>query len=301
MTRICNWMKRCFLLVIIISASLLFLQSALADEITFEDLATPDSAEEWFLVGNVFFDVGEYTDAIGSWHNAMILDSGFAADAWYNIGLAYAHSQLFEEAIFAWSQSIQFNPSFAASYDNIATAYLLLGMPKEAFIAYDYAVTIDPMEIKYAEDRHFFIEKLKDVASEVDDSKFEVEQWNDIGTILYHEGNIADAQKAWEKAVMPEHAAEPAFIAKIWKNIAVVYMEQNDYASAMSAWHNSIEAHPDGFAYNDLGYCYLMLDMLEEALDAFECALALEPENEIFLSNKNNILKFLPEVLDENE
>jgi tetratricopeptide (TPR) repeat protein len=285
--------------VILFIASLLFFAQSAAAEITLEDLATPDSAEEWFLVGNFFFDVGEYSDAIGSWHNAMILDPTFAADAWYNIGLAYAYAQLYQDAILAWLYSLELNPSSAASYDNMATAYFILGMPKEAFMAYDLAVAIEPMETKYAEDRKIFIENLKNIASDVEDNAFQIEQWNDIGLILYHEGKIVDAQRAWEKAVMPSHATEPTTIAKIWKNIAIAHMEQEDYTSAMNAWQSSIEFHPDGSAYNDLGYCYIMLNMPKKALYAFECALTLEPENELFSDNKNNLLKLFPEILDE--
>ena len=304
MNRILDGLQRRPLLVILYFVFFLLLsQSVLADEVALEALAAPHSAEEWFLVGNIFFDAGEYNDAIGSWHNAMILDAAFAADAWYNIGLAYAHAQLYQDAILAWMQSIEFNPAFAASYDNMATAYLILGMPKEAFMAYNNAVAIEPMEAKYTNDRNFFIENLKDIASEVEDSAFPIERWNDIGTILYYEGNIAAAQKAWQKAVVPgaTHAVNSVIIAKAWKNIAITYMEQKDYASAMSAWHNSIEGDPDGSAYNDLGYCYIMLDMPEKALSAFEYALALEPENKIFSDNKNNLLELFPEMLDEDE
>ena len=295
-------MQKYHLLVILFIASLLlFSQTTAAAEITLEDLVAPDTAEKWFLVGNIFFDVGEYDDAIGSWHNAMTLDSAFAADVWYNIGLAYAHKQLYQDAILAWMQSIAFNPSSAASYDNMATAYMILEMPKEAFMAYDLAVAIAPMETKYAEDRNFFINGLIRIASEEEDNVFQIGQWNDIGTILYHEGKIADAQKAWEKAITLARTTESTIIDKIWKNIAVVSMEQEEYASAVNAWHNSIEIHPDGSAYNDLGYCYIMLNMQEEALYAFENALALEPENELFLDNKNNLLKLFPELLNKNE
>jgi superkiller protein 3 len=299
MSNILDRRQKChFLGILFIASLLLFSQLASAAEITLEDLATPDTAEEWFLVGNIFLDAGEYDNAIGSWYNAMILDEEFSADAWYNIGLAYAHAQLYQDAIIAWIQSLEYNPSSATAYDNIATAYMILKMPKEALMAYDLAITIAPMETKYAEDRNFLIENLKNIASEGEDGAFQVEQWNDIGTILYHEGELADAQKAWGKSLILAQTTESASITKIWKNLAIAYMEQNDYTSAMNAWNSLIEIHPDSSAYNDLGYCYIMLDMPEEALYAFESALALEPENETFLDNKNNLLKLFPEMLN---
>lgn len=277
-----------------------------ANEITLEELASPDTGEEWFLVGNVFLDVGEYEDAIGSWHNAMILDPSYTADAWYNIGLAYAHAELYLDAILAWGKSIEYNPSFAASYDNIATAYLLLGMPKEALMTYDTAIAIDPTEEKYRMDRVIFIENLKNSVINGESGQFQIEQWNDIGMILYHEGDISTAQKAWEKALMSyegrEYSSNPLetnVIWKAWKNSAVAYMEQGEYTSALNAWLHALELYQDGSSYNDLGYCYIMLEMKGEALDAFENAIAWDPENKLYMENKNNLIELFSDIGDE--
>jgi len=280
-----------------------------AAEITVEDLVSPDTGEEWFVIGNIFLEMGEYEDAIGSWHNAMILDPSYAADAWYNIGLAYARAEMYLDAILAWGMSIEYNPSSAASYNNIATAYLILGMPKEALMTYDAAIAVDPTEEKYRADRDIFIENLKDAVIDGENELFQIEQWNDIGIILYHEGDIASAQKAWEKALMSYEGTDyaqnfietNAILAKVWKNTAVAYMEQGEYASAVNAWLNALELHPDGAAYNDLGYCYIMLEMPKKALGAFENALALDPENEAYADNKSNLLKLFLDDLDDEE
>ena len=286
----------------ILSFSLL-ISVAEAAEVTLDDLAEPDTGEEWFLVGNVFLDAGEYEDAIGSWHNAMTMDPSYSADAWYNIGLAYVQAEMFEDALHAWIQSLEYNPSNAAAYDNIATTYVLLGMPKEALTAYNLAILSDPIEAKYTEDRDLFIENMKKSASEDDEGIFSRDQWDDVGMILHQEGDIEGAHKAWDKGLISsenaQNTGESAIIAKIWKNKAIVYMEQEDYTAAVDAWLNSIEMQATGSAYNDLGYCYIVLEMPEKALDAFDNALALEPESESFIENKNNLLTYFPELLDE--
>ena len=47
------------------------------------------SAEDWFEMGNAFFDNGELNEAIDAWYYAMYLDPELSANAWYNIRLAY--------------------------------------------------------------------------------------------------------------------------------------------------------------------------------------------------------------------
>ena len=118
------------------------------------------SAEDWFEIGNIFFDNGELEDAVKSWHNAMYLDPSLSANAWYNIGLAYAAAQQYSDAVSAWESTVAIQPDSAMAFNNLGTAYALLGMNDEAFAAYDMAVKLAPTEEKYGADRAAFIAAL---------------------------------------------------------------------------------------------------------------------------------------------
>ena len=131
-------------------------------DFTEEELSHPESlsAEDWFEIGNIFFDNGELSDAVGSWHNAMYLDEELAANAWYNIGLAYAAAEQYPDAISAWENAVAIQPDSAMAYDNLGTAYGIIGMADKSLAAYDMAIKIAPDEPKYKTDRDALIAAL---------------------------------------------------------------------------------------------------------------------------------------------
>jgi len=137
-------------------------------DFTEEELSHPESlsAEDWFEIGNIFFDNGELSDAVGSWHNAMYLDPELSANAWYNIGLAYAAVEQYSDAIEAWESAVAIQPDSAMAYNNLGTAYGIIGMADKSLEAYDRAIAIAPEEPKYKADRDTLIAALGGTTTE---------------------------------------------------------------------------------------------------------------------------------------
>jgi tetratricopeptide (TPR) repeat protein len=145
----------------------LFVQPISAD-FTEEELLHPESlsAEDWFEIGNIFFDNGELSDAVGSWHNAMYLEPELSANAWYNIGLAYAAVEQYADAIESWENTVEIQPDSAMAYNNLGTAYGIIGMADKSLEAYDKAIAIAPEEPKYQADRDTLIAALGGISTE---------------------------------------------------------------------------------------------------------------------------------------
>jgi len=137
-------------------------------EFTEEKLSNPESlsAEDWFEIGNIFFDNDELSDAVGSWHNAMYLNPDLSANAWYNIGLAYAAAQQYNDAVSAWENTVAIQPDSAMAYDNLGTAYAILGMADKSLEAYNMAIKLAPNEPKYKADRDALIAALGGTTTE---------------------------------------------------------------------------------------------------------------------------------------
>ena len=151
-----------YAIVVLCFCSCLFIPPIFAD-FTENELLHPESlsAEDWFEIGNICFDNGELSDAVGSWHNAMYLDPEFSANAWYNIGLAYAAAEQYTHAIEAWENAVAIQPDSAMAYNNLGTAYGIIGMADKALEAYDKAIAIAPDEAKYKADRSALIAALQ--------------------------------------------------------------------------------------------------------------------------------------------
>jgi tetratricopeptide (TPR) repeat protein len=286
--------KRYAVLFFVCFTAVCLFSSISCAEPTLEELASPDSGDDWFLVGNIFFDNGEYSDAIGSWHNAMFLTPALSADCWYNIGLAYASLGMYQEAIGSWINCLEYNPFFAAAYDNIATAYLFLGMPQNSLFAYEQAIALSPEEEKYRQDRDSLISNLKDMARSPEYDFFPSQGWFEAGKILYDENEYEKAREAWTKAGL----MDPAMAGNSWKNIAITYMEQQDYEKAVNAWLMSLEALTLPNSYNDIGFNNVYISMPDMAKKKKKKALLFDPGNEIYATNKKNLLELYPDLAE---
>ena len=127
--------------------------------------ADAQTGEEWFEIGSAKFDNSSFPEAIQAWEQAMQIDPTLAANSWYNIGLAYAGMERYEEAIKAWDKTIEIAPESPIAYDNKGTALAILGRNDEAIAAYDIAIRLDPNQQKFQADRDVLIESMKNTKS----------------------------------------------------------------------------------------------------------------------------------------
>lgn len=120
--------------------------------------ATPMQAgEDLFNTGNAYYANGSLEHAIEYWLQAKNIDPTLSANAWYNAGLAYAGLKDYEKAIMAWNETVTLVPNSSMAYDNMGTAYGLLGKYPEAAYAYDMAIAIDPDVVKYRIDKELLL------------------------------------------------------------------------------------------------------------------------------------------------
>lgn len=115
------------------------------------------NGEDLFEKGNNFYTNGSLESAIDYWNQAKNSDPTLSANAWYNIGLAYAALKEYEKAVMAWKETVALVPNSSMAYDNMGTAYGLLGKYEEAVAAYDMAITIDPDVTKYRIDKELLL------------------------------------------------------------------------------------------------------------------------------------------------
>jgi tetratricopeptide (TPR) repeat protein len=136
-----------FLLVIICSVLLGFVHA--------------ETGEELFEIGNANFQKSKFTEAIQVWERSITADPTLEANARYNIGLAYAGMEQYEEAIKSWDITIRLAPESPIAYDNKGTALAILGRNEEALAAYEKAIKLAPDESKYKADRDMLLNVMK--------------------------------------------------------------------------------------------------------------------------------------------
>jgi tetratricopeptide (TPR) repeat protein len=123
--------------------------------------AYAQSGEEWFEIGSVQFENSKFSEAIQSWEKAIEVDPSLEANAYYNMGLAYAGMEQYEDAIMMWEKTVKIAPDSPIAYDNIGTALAILGRNEEALAAYEEAIRLAPEETKFKADRDMLVNIMK--------------------------------------------------------------------------------------------------------------------------------------------
>jgi tetratricopeptide (TPR) repeat protein len=105
----------------------------------------PQNALYHNALGAVLLNIGRFPDAQVEFEKAVQLDATYA-DAYHNLGSAYAEQGKWEEAIGAYKKALA-QPIYAkpqSTYNNLGYAYWALDRRKEAEEAFRAALQLDP-------------------------------------------------------------------------------------------------------------------------------------------------------------
>jgi tetratricopeptide (TPR) repeat protein len=128
-------------------------------------------------VGAVLLNVGRYPDAQAEFQKAVELDPTYA-DAFHNLGSAYAEQGKWEDAIVAYrkalAQTIYASPE--NTYNNLGYAYWALDRRKEAEEAFRAALQLEPKLVP----SHFWLGVLLDKDGRKDEAKAHFQAARDL-------------------------------------------------------------------------------------------------------------------------
>jgi tetratricopeptide (TPR) repeat protein len=154
---------------------------ALSDIVQTEERAGPQTAEEYFISGAWFANIGEYDDAIRDFTSAIRLDSDFEAAYAYR-ALAYRSTGNLDRAISDFTNVIRINP-------NDAIGYYSRGMLYNDKEHYDWAITDFDRALQFEPD-------------------YTIEIYYGRGNAYYGKGDFERAAADWETVLRmnPAHS-----------------------------------------------------------------------------------------------
>ena len=85
--------------------------------------ANPDSPEAYFKLGNSYYEVGQWDQAVAAYQQAITLDPNYQA-AYANLGVAYYQQQQFELAISQYKKALELNPNDNEVAYNLGALYV---------------------------------------------------------------------------------------------------------------------------------------------------------------------------------
>ena len=79
------------------------------------------TADQWIALSGTYHQQGKYLDAVGAAQSALYLRPDYA-EAYNNIGAAYASLKMWDPAIQAAQQALRIKPDFPLARNNLAWA-----------------------------------------------------------------------------------------------------------------------------------------------------------------------------------
>lgn len=218
----------------------------------------PKNESAIYEIAYCYDQLGEYQQSIQCYSD-FIDENPYSFTAWYNLGNAYLKIENFSKAIWAYDYCILINDEFGPVHFNVGNAYLSSNQFNEAIEHFEKAMELDgddPVALSYIGECYEQLQEL-DVARTYYNKSIELapllpDAWLGLGIIEDLEG------KTEEGIVLIKKASE-------------------------------LDPENSG-VYHVLAGAYEKLDNIEEAIEAYELALAFDPLDEECLTDYINML-----------
>jgi Flp pilus assembly protein TadD/SH3-like domain-containing protein len=239
-----------------------------------ENVFAAYSVDQILEGGNSAYDNGEYERAVYIYMQALEVEQ--SAETWYRIGIG---KNRLGDTAFAWralNKSIELDPDFAKSHQELGLINISLGQPEQAEQHLSKAAELDPSLWRawnalgvLADIEHRYAEAVLNYQAGLISSPNSALLMNNIGYSYYLAGDLEESTVWFERAVIaiPDYA--PAV-----KNLGLIYARQGWYDDAVKAFSIVVE---EPQAYNDAGYLAMRNGDYEKARELIAEAIRLAP------------------------
>ena len=227
----------------------------------------------------------------------MVLQNDIkSADAILQLGIAYAKSSRFEEAVTVFCCLQPYSNMDARIPYNLGLIYSLQGRHQMALEAYDLALTINPDDIESLINKGATYNDVKNyaLALKVLERAIQIksdipEAWSNKGIALSNLNLYQESLSAYNEAIK----LNPYYF-EAWSNKGIALSNLNLYQESLSAYNEAIKLNPSYCdAWSNKGNTLYSLKFYEEAITHYDQALSLKPDYAEAWSNKANALNEL--------
>ncbi len=201
-------------------------------------------------LGRALWDLERWEEMADAYTKAIELSPGLHSD-YSALAVAYRGMGQTDQAVAAYRRALEILPCDANTHDLLADLYRSLGRADEALAEYRLAAQYDPDDFT---------------------------AWNSIGQILEARGETQEANAAYEKAIAAaeSHLQRNPHDATTASMLGLMYLLRGDTAQAISTLRQAVALRPDADNHYALGNACYEAGRYEEALAAYQAALAAD-------------------------
>ena len=240
-----------------------------------------NNAHIWNELGNIYFNVVAYDDAINSFSKAIELDKTLGLP-FRNLALTFVLVGRFDEAIPLYQKSIELlssNRDKATAWNGLGNSFRHMNNYTEAISAYQKAVELDPANTLYSEDLNNLLNEAGTPEELVSVNKDEISsdplmvESRASGTLLEsYLGEIEDRQERFDAS---DVKGKRDAVTHTQMEEVIDQKETTDTVDAVGN-RNMMESE-NAQVWNELGDVYYNVGAFEEAISAYSKAIALDP------------------------
>lgn len=163
------------------------------------------------------------------------------------LGTTYLQQENFENAIKYLNISIDLNPNFPNSYNNLGIAYAMTENYLEAKINYDKAIKLNKKYVDAYLNRGISLNKLNKYDEAINDLKIVLKEnplnakaYNGLGNVFKSNNQFNKALENYEKAV----SIQPNYLEAI-SNISSIYVTQKKYEQSIFYLNKILKIDPN--------------------------------------------------------
>jgi len=257
-----------------------------------------NNALSWDSLGDVYGVLERHKEAIQAYQRAIELDPDYAWP-YHNLALVYAKQERYQEALPLYQNAIERhinNQDRALSWNNLGKVRHALGHQAEAVQAYQQAIDLNPTyawpynnlgvvfagQGDYEPAMTFYRQAIERHTVDQDQAV----SWDNLGNVLSNLGRYDEAIEAYRRAV----TLDPTYVMP-WNSLGNVYQGLERYPEAIEAYQQAIDLDPEyALPWNGLGDVYraqgfgtagvqtIQDGNAAQATEAYRRAIELDPD-----------------------
>lgn len=219
-------------------------------------LKTTHKAEHYNSLGNVCRRLSRWDEALAAYQKALEIQPDYAI-AHCNIGIIYTALEKNEDAIAHLKKAIALNPDLLPALNQLGDIYL--------------------REEKYVEARDVLLQSVLKMPDQVESN-------HRLGIAYFKLHDFENARTQFEKVLILnyQHPEINQYLANTW-------LELRDHEKAMHYYFCQLEKNPYFETFYNVGVLFMMKEKLQDALQYFNKAAELDPNDVATQLNMGNI------------